>query len=200
LSKSGVRLVDPNDDHIGLAVNVRSKRKLPPPSTLPQRRQPYRLKVPHQLLPTPLSRREGRVARATIVANARTGRSGRSGTTDSSGWNARVSVRSGKVTLLAAIDRGANVATVSSGPNVNSIMQSLSAPAQVGATSNRIRIPRSPSLLRSNSNLNRPIKNRLEHECQGTGTSAHRQMVVACANGTDTDRCRRAYNSGICPP
>jgi hypothetical protein len=33
LSKSGVRLVDPNDDQIGLAVNVRSKRKL----LLPQR-------------------------------------------------------------------------------------------------------------------------------------------------------------------
>jgi hypothetical protein len=199
LSKSGARLVDPNDDHIGLAVNVRSNRKLLPP-TLPPRRLPRRPRVPHQLLPTPLSRREVRAARATIVASARIERNGRNGMNASSGWNAKVNAQTGKVTQLGANDRGANVVSESSGPSANSTTQSLSAAAQVGATNNRIRIPRSPNLLRSNSSLNRPTKSRLEHERQGIGTSAHRQMVVACADGTDADRCSRAYNSRVCPP
>src|SRR5262249_28339146 len=190
LSKSGARLVD---DHIGLAVNVRSKRKLLPP-TLPQRRQPRRPRVPHQLLPTPLSRREVRVARATIVASARTGRNGRSGTNASSGWNAKVNAQTGKVTQFAANDTGANVVSVSSGPSANNTTQSLSAAAQVGATNNRIRIPRSPNLLRSNSSLNRPPKSRVGHERQGIG------LVVACADGADADRCSRAYNSRVRPP
>ena len=161
LSKSGARLVDPNDDHIGLAVNVRSNRKLLPP-TLP-RRPPRRPRVPHQLLPTPLSLREVRAARATIVASARIGRNGRNGMNASSGWNAKVNAQTGKVKQLAANDRGANVVSVSSGPSANSTTQSLSAAAQVGATNNRIRIPHSPNLLRSNSSLNRPTKSRLEH-------------------------------------
>src|SRR5262252_187457 len=199
LSKSGARQGDPNDDRIGLAVNVRSKRKLLPP-TLPQRWQLRRPRVPHQLLLTTLSHREVRVARAAIVASARTGRNGRSGTNASSGWNAKVNAQTGKVTQLAANDSGANVVSVSSGPSANTTTQSLSAAAQVGATNNRIRIPRSPNLLRSNSSLNRPTKSRLEHERQGIGTSAHRQMVVACADGSDADRRSRAYNSRVCPP
>jgi ATP-dependent RNA helicase SUPV3L1/SUV3 len=143
---------------------------------------------------------QGPRARAMIVANVPTGRSGRSGMNASNGWSARVSARSGKVTPPAATDRGANAASVSIGPNVNSTTQSLSAAAPEGATSSRIRIPRSPSLPRSNSSLNRPTKSRLENERQGIGTPADRQMVVACADGTDADRCRRNYDGGICPP
>jgi len=198
-SKFGVRLADPSVDHTGLAAHVRSKRKLPPPTLLPSRR-PRRPMVPHRLLPTPLSRRKVRAARAMIVANVPTGRSGTSGMNASNGWSARVSARSGKVTPPAATDRGANAASVSIGPNVNSTTQSLSAAAPEGATSSRIRIPRSPSLPRSNSSLNRPTKSRLENERQGIGSPADRQMVVACANGTDADRCRRNYDGGICPP
>ena len=63
----------------------------------------------------------------------------------SNGWSVRVNARSGKVTARAANDRGANGVSVSIGQSVNSITQSLSAPAQGGATSNRIRILRLPS-------------------------------------------------------
>src|SRR6476646_10386207 len=194
-SRSGVPPDAQSAARIGRVVrSARSSRKqlrLAKPVAKRSRRQRKLRPPPH---PTQLSRRAARaVTKAAIGPIARNDRTGMS---DNSGWSARGSAASAR-TVAGAAGRDATAGRGLGGQNATSISRSRTVPT--AATSSRIPIHHSPSSPRLSSSLNRAAKNRLERRPQGSGSATDRQVALARAHGSLTQRRHRPDRRRVCP-